>query len=286
MSSINTECIDTENEIDIALNKDNSQLYTIIEHFCDALVSFSIYVRKPTLEILDVIKLNKRRTNSFDNYITSIESFNIITHQVVDLLKDIIISINVLFINKTLECVGNFIDLLRLFLVYLLDYNIFDNLNYICKTLDRNKQRDKNVIEKMSQIKYLIFRVCNLTIDITTLFIPKLHVIKEVLIILEKKTDDVLANKMDAVHNGMQIDEIIKQLLDIQLRTQIIASFKADNLLNSLINKKSSHLIRIIENLQTEYVELLNATMNVKMEINIYKDKKKNKFSYMFRKMI
>jgi hypothetical protein len=30
MSSINTEYIDNENEIDISLNKDNSQFYTII----------------------------------------------------------------------------------------------------------------------------------------------------------------------------------------------------------------------------------------------------------------
>lgn len=284
MSSINT--IDKDNEIDVTIHKDNAQFYIIIEHFCDALVAFSIYVRKPTLEILDAIKLNKRRTNSFDTYITSIESFNIITHKVVDLLKDIIISINILFINKNIECVGNFIELLRTFLVYLLDHNIFDNLNYICKTLDKGKKRDINVIEKLSQIKYLIFRVCNLTIDITTLFIPKLHVIKEVLDILEKKTDDALENKMETINNSMQIDDIIKQLLDMQLRAQIISSFAADNILNSLINKKSSHLNRIIENLQTEYVELLNATMNVKIEINIYKDKKKNKLSYLLYRLL
>lgn len=284
MSSINT--IDKDNEIDVTIHKDNAQFYIIIEHFCDALVAFSVYVRKPTLEILDAIKLNKRRTNSFDTYITSIESFNIITHKVVDLLKDIIISINILFINKNIECVGNFIELLRTFLVYLLDHNIFDNLNYICKTLDKGKKRDINVIEKLSQIKYLIFRVCNLTIDITTLFIPKLHVIKEVLDILEKKTDDALENRMETINNSMQIDDIIKQLLDMQLRAQIISSFAADNILNSLINKKSSHLNRIIENLQTEYVELLNATMNVKIEINIYKDKKKNKLSYLLYRLL
>jgi hypothetical protein len=271
-----------EEEIDY----DNMQFYVIIQHFCNSLVSFSMYVRKPTIHILDTINLNKYRSKRFDDHIVQLEKFNTISYDIIDYLKGIIISLNILFVNKKIEDVGNFIELLRVFLLFLLESNIFDNLTFICKYLDKKKEQDRKVIERMTHLKYLIFRVCNLTIDITSIFIPKINVVKEIFNILEKKTDDILQDKLDNTVNSMKIDDVIKQLLDIQLRSQIIKNFTTDTILNNLVNKKSNNLMRIIENLQTEYIELLSITLNVKMAITTYKQKKNYGLFALFGKSV
>ena len=270
------------------VNRNNEPKFcTIIENFCDSLVKFAIYVRQPTTHIYELIHKKNTRNNAFDGYVITVEEFNNILLEIINLLNQIILSLNALFVNRTLDAITNFLDQLRIFLLHLLNNNILIKLNMLKKIINEKYIKDIDILKKIANVKYLIFRMCNLSIDITSMFIPQLSLVKEVIVVLEKKSDDATNNQIDEIKsNNIKLDNIIKQLLDIQLRSQIISSFGATTILNCLVDKQSDDLIRIIENLQTEYVEIIFTTVCLKTEIDAYKTKKRSVISSLFRSLI
>lgn len=264
--------------MELDTNKD--RFCFIIDHFCDSLVSFATYVISPTVSSTIMIKKKYIRTNAFDSYVDSVDEFNEIIRNVIILIREIIISLNQLFVMKDKHNLVDFIEKLRQFLLFLLIENVFENLNLFKDKLHSKYKRDTRIMNKITKVKGLIFRIFDISIDLTTIFIPSLVMVKKIVIIFEEKTDDALEVHEEKIEqNNNNLDMIIKQLLDIQLRSQIITSLGTNKVFDCLIDKESLILCRVIENLQTEYIELLHTTLYLKTEINIYKKTKKNLIS-------
>lgn len=252
----------------------------IINNFCESLINFAVYVRIPTETTTELIHKKKNYGKEFAVYIDGVELFNSIILQVVELMKKIIISLNILFVHKKLDHLIAFLDNLRNFLVYLLKENVFDILNNFKRTVTSNYKQDLRIMSKITKVKTLIFKLFDISLDITSIFIPQVMLVKGIVVLIEEKTDSILDKKIEIIESkNIKVDLIIKQLLDIQLRSQIILSLNINHAFMCLINKESDHLIRVIENLQTEYVELLHVVLFLKNEIFVFKSKKKSLIS-------
>lgn len=252
----------------------------IINNFCESLINFAVYVRIPTETTTELIHKKKNYGKEFAVYIDGVELFNSIILQVVELMKKIIISLNILFVHKKLDHLIAFLDNLRNFLVYLLKENVFDILNNFKRTVTNNYKQDLRIMSKITKVKTLIFKLFDISLDITSIFIPQVMLVKGIVVLIEEKTDSILDKKIEIIESkNIKVDLIIKQLLDIQLRSQIILSLNINHAFMCLINKESDHLIRVIENLQTEYVELLHVVLFLKNEIFVFKSKKKSLIS-------
>lgn len=276
MDDISTSNYDEKND-DADMDDTKLRFGKIIALFCNSLINFAVYVREPTETTTLLIHKKKNFGKEFTVYLGGVEQFNFTILEVVELIKKIIISLNILFVHKKLDYLISFVDNLRNFLVYLLKESVFDILNTFKRDLNINYKKDIKIMGKISKVKDLIFRMFDISLDITSIFIPQVSLIKDIVILIEEKTDNIIEKKIEIIEKkNIKIDLIIKQLLDIQLRSQIILSLNINHTFACLINKESEHLIRVIENLQTEYVELLHVVLFLKTEISIFKTKKKS----------
>ena len=279
-TEIDTECDDIS-------NIDSSDFCDIIRNFCDSLIMFTKYVVNPTINTTILIKKKYIRRNSFDTYVASVSKFNEIMIIVVFLIKNIIIALNKLFITKSPKNLVEFIEGIRKFLLFLLEKNVFDSLYELKYELDSRYIKNLKNIKKLSDIKYILFRICNISIDITCLFIPPLTVVKEAIAVLEDKLDSGIENKKKEVNaNFINLDNIIRQLIDIQLRVEVISIIKNAKFFNGFAsNETAINIHRIIENLQTEYVELHHIIIYLRSEINLYNQKKPSFISILLKKI-
>lgn len=265
----------------------NPNFCIILEKFIDSLVLFAQYIVPPTVGSTHIIHKKNSRDVKFDMYVFSIEEFNYSMHEILELLKVIIIALNKVFIYRDIDNLMNFIKNLKDFLLFLVTKNIFLNLDKLSMSICTKYKKDISIIKKIKNVKYYIFRIVNITCDITAIFIPPVLVIKEVISVTEKRGDSLLDKQIDEIEqSSTKLDSIVKQLLDIQLRGQIISNINTPNILTCLVDKQATKLIRMIENLSTEYLELLHLTLTLKNEIGIYKDKKNNVFLSFLQKLI
>ena len=267
---------------------DSADFCDIIRNFCDSLIIFTKYVVNPTVNTTMLIKKKHIRKNTFDTYVVAVNKFNEIMLNVVFLIKKIIISLNKLFLTKSTKNLIGFIEGIRIFLIFLLEKNVFDNLYELKEELDARYMKNLKNIKKLGDIKYILFRICNISIDITCLFIPPLTVVKEAIAVLEDKLDTDIEHKKKEVKNDhLDLDNIIRQLIDIQLRVEVISILKNAKFLNGFNNKDENavSIHRIIENLQTEYVELHHIIIYLRSEINLYKQKKSSLISSFIQKI-
>lgn len=259
----------------------NERFCIIIENFCISLGLFVQSVAHPTKLSTSLIKHRKERNNEFDSYIIIIENFNELTHEIITLIKNIIISLNNLFVYKSLLKLTDFLENLRIFLLFLLDENVFHKLNEYKIELNNKYDKDIKLANKIGKIKYIIFRLFDLSIGITAIFIPQFAMVKDVVVTMEDKTDEILDNKVKNINKyDINLDVVIKKLLDIQLRSQIILSINIDIIHECLNIKDAYDLIVIIENLHVEYIEMQQMSIYLKSEIDSYKKKKKPIFNF------
>lgn len=260
---------------------------SIIEKFCGSLINFATYVRQPAKNISTDIQKKNSRNMKFDLYVENIENFNNIMHNVIHLLKKIIISLNVLFVDITRDNLIDFLNNLKDFLVYLVQEEVFDILIEVQKNVKEKYKYDTDILDKIKNVKYLVFRMFSLSIDITTLILPQIIVVKEIVTILEKKTDEYIADKQEFIDkNNTAVDNIVKQLMEIQMRSDIISSINEQKIMECLQDRKSKIVLRTVENLHTEYIELMHVTISLKNDINTYKKKKNNILVSFLQKLL
>jgi hypothetical protein len=267
---------------------DSGDFCNIITNFCDSLIIFTKYVVNPTVKTTILIKKKYIRQNTFDTYVIAVNKFNEIMLSVVFLIKKIIISLNKLFLIKSPKNLIEFIESIRIFLIFLLEKNVFDKLYELKEELDSRYTKNLKNIKKLADIKYILFRICNISIDITCLFIPPLTVVKEAIAVLEDKLDNNIEEKKKEINNShLNLDNIIRQLIDIQLRVEVISIVKNSKFLHGFNNnnENAAKIHRIIENLQTEYVELHHIIIYLRSEINLYKQKKLSIVSSFIQKI-
>lgn len=268
-------------------NSHEERICVIIDRFCSSLVDFTTCVIYPAINSTELIRNRKTRTNTFDNYVDNIDKFNTIINRAAVLLKGIIFALNLVFVDRTPDSLASFMNHLSAFLSFLSNENVFMNLNNLNDILNEKYSKDVNMIKKVTDMKYLIFRMCNLSIDVVTLFIPPLGVIKEAVGMLEDVIDDKIENQIKIVNeNNIKLNIIIKNLYNIQINAEVIVRLNSSDKLNCLIDKNAEDLIRLTENLQNEYIELLYIMMRMRAEIDRYNTKKTSLFSRILKKLV
>jgi hypothetical protein len=264
----------------------SEEFHGIIDRFCNNLALFAKYVKNPIEYQTHLIKRKIIHTSEFNLYVADVDSFNTIMRQIIELLKNIIIALNILFISKDKDSFVNFIESLHKFLLYLLNEDIFANLNRFKKKLNIKYKSDINVLNQITKLKSLIFSMFNISINITTLFIPQLCMVKEAVNILGEYIDDKLAaKKIMLENNNASIDDIINQLLNIQLRAQILVNIDNRSAFRHIIKLENKRLVNLTETLQVEYIQLVTIVDILRVEITDYKNKKKSIFDIIIQKL-
>lgn len=253
----------------------------IIKRFCTALALFIQVVNHPTHMSTDIIKKKKKRSTEFDQYVSAVDEFNNIIEKIISSLKLVIFALNNLFIYRSVDKLAEFLDKIRDFLMFLINDNVIMKLNELEEKLNRKYDNKINLVDKIGKIKCVIFRLFDISIDISSIFIPQLYVVKNVIFVLEQQSDIYLQNKINSEElSKINIDEITKQLLDVQLRSEIILLLNTEVFLSELNKKDFDAIIIAIENLQKDYVDMLQISISLKKEIDKYKTKDKNIFMF------
>lgn len=263
-------------------NFNESQRFSIIiGNYCDSLSQFAIYLMKPTSDCTDVIKKKYIKNASFDQYVVHVEKNNHVLRMVALKIKDIIITLNKLFISKSMDELINFIDSLRTFLMFMLAEHVFERINENKRNLHNIYKNDDQLMVRINKVKNLLFRMLDLSIGITTLFVPALQpIIHPIIVILEENVDNRIKRTISARRSdNKNLDNVIKQLLDIELRSQILLSFDMTRIFDNMFNNDTNSIIFTIENLQNKYIELIHTNLNLEDEITTYKNTKKNLIS-------
>lgn len=254
----------------------DKNFYIIIEKYCISLGLFAQTIIKPTDDVKNIIK-RKKRNRSFDEYITSINNFNDLIHKLTVLLKEIIVSLNKVFIKKDMKSLSEFIENIQSFLVFLLKENVFLKLYEIREEFDDRYTKNKKLIEKVNDVRNIIITLFDISIDITTIFIPQFTTVKRIIPIIESINRQYIENRIiESRKQYVDVDEIIRQLLDIELRSQIISSIDIDEIYQCLSNNNADDIIIVIETLQSNYVALLQTIISLRHEIEVYRTKKQS----------
>jgi hypothetical protein len=256
-------------------NDRNLEFSSIIELYCISLSEFVKYVTQPTQLTTNIIQNKYIRSRNFDKYAHSVGQLNTTMHDIVLLIKTIIISLNKLFINKDVNDLTAFIEDLRGFLLFLIKENIFMCLNRFKDELDAKLDNDIKMINKIKKIKVLILRMVDLSIDLTTIFIPHLAFMKNVMEFNTSQENETPETIIQDNSDIYQMDIVINKLLDVQLRSQIILSgINSKNIFACLSDSRSGMILGLINKLQKEYVDLLQITIRLKVELEKYKKKR------------
>lgn len=252
--------------------------YNIIDNFCTSLIDFAKSIKQPTSDISDIIHKKTNRNKSFDNYVSSVEKFNTIMQNVIYLLKKVIISLNHVFVYGTIEEVAIFMENLNVFLRYLLTENIFAKLTILKLEIGGKHKSDIDILQKIKNIKDVMIHVVNMSINITSLLIPQLGVISQLITVIDENLNESIDKKIEKVaHINDQLDGVIRSLLNVQTRADILESFEGSNVLQFLSDRVNNEkILKIGENLYTEYISLLHVTLSLHSTIEIYKRRKKN----------
>ncbi len=265
---------------------DDEKFCDIIMKFCNNLIVFANYVNSPTLLSMKKIKKQKSRNNNFDMYVDAITMFNHIIYESINILRDILISLYNIFINKRRVDITAFLENLRLFLIYLLNKEVFPKLYDLQITFSNIHNRDINITNRLRSMKGIIFKICNISIDITSMFIPNVEIFKKAIWILEQKTDEIDNERIQQMENSEEsIDNIILQLNKIRFNMEVINNDKINNIYACLIDNKSIDVKRILENLEVEYIELIHSTSILKAEIINYNNRRKNILKSFIQKL-
>jgi hypothetical protein len=248
------------------------EFYGTIDRFCDSLTLFDKYAKNLINHQTYLIKKKIIHTSGFNLYVDEVNIFNNIMRRTISLLNDMITSLNNLFTGKKKQYFIDFIEYLYQFILYLLLTDVFTHINYFKKKIDK---KDKNSIAEM---KIFIFDIFNISLDILSLFVPQFTVVKKSCNMLENhinKRFSIIQDILDENEHNTCIDNIIRQMLNIQLRTEILTSFKNDISFNNLIKLENDKLVSLTETIQKNYTRLVNNVDTLGDEIIDYRNKKK-----------
>lgn len=260
-------------------NADNLKFIEIINLFCSSLIKFSDCVKEPIESTYTKIKKKYIRGKFFDDYVIDIESFNEIISDNSEIIRLIILSLNKIFVEKNFIYLSEFISNLRIFLAYNINNNVFNALNNLKLSITNRYKKNTIFIKNISEVNSLIFKIFDTTIEITTLFIPGLDFIKSISNTIGQNIDITSNNIEDVNKKNNEMSIIIDKLMCIDIQDQIINSIDIDNMFKFITTNRSYDMIKVIEKLQVEYINLQHITQFLKNEITVYKFKKKNLLS-------
>jgi hypothetical protein len=255
----------------------NTRFYLILNHFCISLTNFSRFITYPILYSISKIKRKWIRNHKFNKYVNNIEVFNGIINEILVLIQDIIKILNLFFLCRNIETLVLFIDKLKEFFVFVLSDNIFTKLTNINNNLHPNTLYQ--IADDITNTKYLISDLFDITINIAIIFEP---------LVVKSSTNKSLHMhnyfKLIKPHN-MNFNYMIRQLIDIQFRSQIILNMNLDKSFQYNIIKETDTLLHLTKKLQLDYTNLLDITIQLKKIIIKYKKRKQNPLSFIRKKI-
>lgn len=252
----------------------------VIENFWKALSTFAKALKDPTEKSIELIQLKGKRTNRFDEYVEAMSEFNILMDKVSRLIKNILVWLVKVFLDKDQESLIKFFDSLNLFLNFLSTDEAFPKLNEIKHILQKNYRNDTAMLDKIDTIHSIIFKICNITITITSLFIPQVAVIHPIIQDVESLISKKIHNERGKIADSqIDIDALTHKLTNIQIKADILTYLDTNNIFKCLNDKNSQELIRKIDLLQEEYCDIIVMLNTLGSEIKEYKKRNPSVFA-------
>jgi hypothetical protein len=247
------------------------EFYVSIDRLCDSFASLTKSIKDPIEH--QTFLINKRiiHSSEFTLYVNEVDNFNNTIRHIISLLNDMITSLHSLFTRKKKRYFIGFIDHSYQFILYLLINDVFTHIKRFKTKLD------KQASDGVTKVKILIFDIFNILLDIAGLFIPQFIIVKKSCNILENhinKRFSIIRDILDENEHNAYIDNIVRQILNIQPRTELNTSFKKIVSFTNLIKLDNDRLIMSITALQNDYSALVNSIDTLGNEIINYRNER------------
>ena len=245
----------------------------IIGRYCESINDFIHTIKNPTKHTLNKIRNKTRRTSSFDDYVSNVQILNELLLQITKKLKEIIFTLNELFIHKSIDSLTNFITAVHVFLSYLVHEDILDKLDGL-EVIKTKYDKKAKLIKNATKVKFIIFRIFNIALEITTKFIPQVSMAKDILDTLDGTIDSFINNQEIEYKNELfGINEICKKLIAVELDSEILTRIDFDVINNCLKDKNADELLKRLDIIKLDYIEIYQCSIQLKSEINRYNKK-------------
>lgn len=248
----------------------------IINDFCTALAIFVVSVKDPTVISIELIKGKKYKTNKFDEFVRDVEILNGLMSKTTEKIKNIIISLNSLFVKKDISDLLSFLENSRQLLVFLVREDIFIKLTILKDSFELMNINNKKLIERVDRICNTIISIFDLTVTITVIFIPNLSFLSIVSTALSKFSKNIIEKKKNKYDRmDIDIDSIINKLLSIQIKVQIIEGIDYKTTRDCLLDKEAEDIIVLMNKLEDDYKSIQLSLFQLEIEISKYRQKRK-----------
>jgi hypothetical protein len=263
------------------MTEDDKQFCVNIKEFINIIGDFLLHIKEPAKYTTNSIEDKSTRTFSNDKYVKHISSLTLLLEKIVLYIKTIIITMNTFFTYKNIHSMNRMVSELKAFLQFIVLDNIIYKLEeyrYNFKKVNLGSQLCNNV-EKISSV---IFTLVNISVDITSLFLPQFTEVKKILVNIEECKDKklkTLSQKKDLNINEDTMINILKDIFKLDLNGEkIVDTTRVDSqfIINCVHDKHAEILILELSKLEEEYYELSSILIKLKVGINKYKERKKS----------
>ncbi len=253
----------------------------VIDKYCNSLAFLLEDIRLSTIKSTEILQDREYRSGSFDSYVMIIENFNSILYSTAKQIKQIISCLTSIFVNKSIDSLIDFFQAINSLLIYLVKEDVFLKFNKLKQLVDRQINDKLDMIDKIDKVRNIIFNIFNITITITAIFIPTISplipAIHGLETLAESKIETMRANVES--HN-IEIERIVRRLLNIQGRSEILENINSDSIYKCLHDKEADELMVRVEQMYEGYDEILILMFNLDNEIANYFKKKRSRFSF------
>ncbi len=254
----------------------------IIQGFCKTLADFATYVLEPTIVAKRILHEHKNYRKRFSEYVDNIDKFNHLMLGVTENIKAIVISLNMLFIEKTEETLVIFMSKIHIFLMQIKDEDILQNLVILRESMDTSIDKHIKLNEKINNITGIVFTICKVTIGITTFFVPQLEPVTIVIDGIDQVCRTMLTKTIASIEESkIDFKKIIEAIISVSLKAETIEAIGLDTAKSCMIDKDSKIVLTQIDTISNDYNRLVREILELKNVIEQYKEKK-NHFAGKF----
>jgi hypothetical protein len=243
----------------------------VMTKYCQTISDFVDAIKVPTKHATAIIQDTKKRTSKFDLYVSSVNTLNELVVVLVDQIKAIISSLTRVFVHKTPDTFVDFIIEISKFIDYLITHDVFMKLNIIDTRITKHK-----MLKGTELIKHVIFKIFNIALEVTIIFIPALSPVKIIVDIIDKFADT--ATDITNISRKLAMIDVsshtLKQLMCIDPDGDAIRSNVNIELIQiCLRDKTADFLIEQLFKLESEYVDVFQMSIELRREIERYHER-------------
>lgn len=259
---------------------------SLFHNYCEILNNLMSEIKSSTKTSTETISKKKFRSNNFDQYVLAIDGLNSILQHITLLIKEVIISLVEITIDKNDKSIIHLFNSIHLLMDFIISNNIFLRIQEYIALIEDKKRDTHEFIFRVKAIKITMIKIFTTTLDITMLFLPNLRILKESIKDLDHLIDQQLDDeKIIELFEVERIESILHLILNIQLRSEIILKLDVKFLKKELETIKTADFAKKMDDLQAQNSELYYIVNELNYKISVYMNKNRS-FPFKYKNIL